>query len=149
MTPSPHLESYLPSLVCPACGEAKWKRPKAAEAEDQPFKVVRDRVCTACGLRYRPPAPAWAPYALFVVGAGAFLLPFAILYGKLIGEIQTSVAGGSFLLLWAAAAFLVRLGWQLLTKGDGPYQVARCSQCNQQLRAIAQNECEACGAQWQ
>lgn len=149
MTASPRIESYLPSAVCPACGEVKWKRPKAAEAEDQPFKVVGDHVCTACGLRYRPPAPAWAPYALFVVGAGAFLLPFAILYGKLIGEIQTSVAGGSFVLLWGAAAFLVRLGWQLLTKGEVPYEVARCSQCNGQLRANAEKKCAACGATWQ
>jgi hypothetical protein len=53
------------SRFCPACGSKEFREIRAPAVV---VRFVNDRICAACGCRYRPPTPLWASVAFIVIG---------------------------------------------------------------------------------
>jgi len=55
------------SKVCPGCGSAKYR-----EVSTVGLVFAKDRMCVACGCKYRPPTPVWA--AIFFILLGSLMI---------------------------------------------------------------------------
>ena len=58
------LNQYPVAATCPHCGCKESRRVKV----DRLVAFTDDRECTACGVRYTPPTPAWATVVFILLG---------------------------------------------------------------------------------